>query len=373
MASKVPLFSVEAANRGIDLTGAFSRVANSHWFILGGEVAGFERAFANYVGVGACVSLANGTDALELSLRALDVTRDDSVALVANAGFYGSTAVHAIGANPLYVDIDADSLTMSPSALREALLRHKPKAIIVTHLYGQLAAIEDIAEIASRAGVPLIEDCAQAHGAMRGQRMAGSFGTFGCFSFYPTKNLGALGDGGAVTCSDEALAKKVKVLRQYGWNTKYSVETAGGRNSRMDEVQAAILHEKLPHLDGWNAERKAVARRYGAAFADLPVRTAASVDDDYVAHLYVIRTREREALRAFIGERGVASEVHYPIPDHYQRAYATASAAHDVHLPVTEQSTTEILTLPCFPGMTEEQVNHVIAAVHAFFDRAPRQ
>ncbi|EIF33052.1 putative PLP-dependent enzyme possibly involved in cell wall biogenesis [Burkholderia sp. Ch1-1] len=369
MAGKVPLFSIEASNRGIDLTGAFNRVANSNWFILGNEVTNFEREFAEYIGVDNCVSLANGTDSLELALRALDVTPEHSVALVANAGFYGSTAVNAIGAHPLYADVDASSLNMSPAALRDLLSREKPKAIVVTHLYGQLAAIEEIVAIAAQAGVPVVEDCAQAHGAMRGGRIAGSFGAIGCFSFYPTKNLGALGDGGAAVCSDQALAQKLKMLRQYGWNTKYSVALAGGRNSRMDELQAAILREKLPHLNDWNSQRRAVARRYNAAFNDLPVKAASSVDADYVAHLYVIRVRNRDSFRAHLGEQQIATEVHYPIPDHLQAVYTGRSVSPRQHLPVTEQSAAEIVTLPCFPGMTEAQVDRVIESVCAYFKR----
>ncbi|MGE8165140.1 DegT/DnrJ/EryC1/StrS family aminotransferase [Paraburkholderia sp. NPDC080076] len=373
MAGKVPLFSIEASNRGIDLAGAFNRVANSHWFILGNEVTNFEREFAAYIGVDTCVALANGTDSLELALRALDVTSNDSVALVANAGYYGSTAVNAIGARALYVDVDASSLNMSPAALRDLLSREKPKAILVTHLYGQLAAIEELVAIAAQAGVPVIEDCAQAHGAMRAGRIAGSFGAVGCFSFYPTKNLGALGDGGAAVCSDPVIAQKLKMLRQYGWNAKYSVELAGGRNSRMDEVQAAILREKLPHLNDWNSQRKAVARRYNAAFKDLPARIASSVDADYVAHLYVIRVRDRDSFRAYLGEQQIATEVHYPIPDHWQTAYTSRSASPRQHLPVTEQSAAEIVTLPCFPGMTEAQVDRVIESVCAYFARESAQ
>lgn len=373
MAGKVPLFSIEASNRGIDLAGAFNRVATSNWFILGNEVTSFEREFAEYIGVDNCVTLANGTDSLELALRALDVTPGDSVALVANAGFYGSTAVNAIGARPVYVDVDAASLNMSPVALRDLLSREKPKAVVLTHLYGQLAAVEEIVAIAAQAGIPVVEDCAQAHGATRGGRIAGSFGAIGCFSFYPTKNLGALGDGGAAVCSDQTVAQKLKMLRQYGWNTKYSVELSGGRNSRMDEVQAAILREKLPHLNDWNSQRRAVARRYNAAFHDLPVKVVSSVGSDYVAHLYVIRVRDRDSFRAYLAGQNIATEVHYPIPDHLQIVYANRSVSPGQHLPVTEQSAAEIVTLPCFPGMTDVQVHRVIETVCAYFERESAQ
>lgn len=360
----IPLFSAERVNAGLDLNAPTQRVITSHWYVLGNEVSSFEQEFAAYCCTSACVSLANGTDALELGLRALDVGADDPVMLAANAGFYGSTAVHAIGATPVYIDVDPETLTMSAGALREELRKVRPKAIIVTHLYGQLADIESIAAIAGEAKIPVVEDCAQSHGAARGGRRAGSFGTIGCFSFYPTKNLGALGDGGAVVTNSAELDTRLRQLRQYGWRTKYHVDVSGGRNSRLDEMQAAILREKLPHLDRWNAERRRIARRYNEAFSDLPLRCPASVGDDYVAHLYVLRISGRDAFRAFLREHGVTTDVHYPVPDHHQAAYASPAGSC---LPVTEAACGEVVSLPCFPGMTDKEVEHVSHAVRLYF------
>lgn len=363
----IPLFSAALVNQGIDLGAALMRVLESNSFVMGREVAKFEEEFASYTGVRHCVSVANGTDALELALRALDLQPGQKVACVANAGFYSATAIHLAGGQPLYVDVDEQSLTMSPEALERAL-REKPAAVIATHLYGQLAPIERLADLCRGAGVPLIEDCAQSHGASRDGRRAGSFADLACFSFYPTKNLGALGDGGAVLTADDVLATRLKGLRQYGWSKKYEVSLPGGCNSRLDELQAAVLRAKLPLLELHNARRRAIATRYNEAFASLPVRLPASVAADFVAHLYVIRTAEREALRAHLAERGVATDVHYPIPDIRQPVFASRYAG--ASLPVSEAACATAMSLPCFPGMPDEDVEQVVESVLKFFSRA---
>ncbi|MHC1727989.1 MAG: DegT/DnrJ/EryC1/StrS family aminotransferase [Syntrophobacteraceae bacterium] len=363
----IPLFSAEAANAGVDLQAPVRRVMGSNWYILGSEVAAFEREFAEYCGVGHCISVANGTDALELALRAVNVGPGERVLLAANAGFYGSTAVHSIGAVPRYVEIDNFSLTLSVEGLRHAL-KEGAKTIIATHLFGQLAQIEAIVETASRYGVPVIEDCAQAHGARINGKLAGSFGSIGCFSFYPTKNLGALGDGGAIVSSDESLAARLKQLRQYGWGSKYNVKVPGGRNSRMDELQAAILREKLPFLDRWNTERRAIARRYNDAFSAMQVTCPCSLGEDYVAHLYVLRLTARDNFRQFLSDRGVSTEVHYPIPDHMQSAYLSRQGQGD--LPLTEQACAHVVSLPCYPGLETDKIERVIDIVRLYFEQA---
>lgn len=363
--SQVPLFSASKANANLDLSGAVNAVIDSHWYVLGNHVKQFEAAFAEYVGVAECISVANGSDALELALKGVGVQAGDKVICVANAGFYSSTAIHAVGAVPLYADIDPDTLTLCPKSLA-SLLADDPKAIIVTHLYGLLADMTAILEVAERAGVPVIEDCAQAHGARRNGKSAGASGTVACFSFYPTKNLGALGDGGAVATSDEGVAARIRQLRQYGWSAKYTVAMPGGRNSRLDEIQAAILSVKLPHLDAWNAERRRIALRYSEAFADLPIRLPASKGSDYVAHLYVVRTSQRSELVHYLQDRAIASDIHYPIPDHKQPAYPVTLRCSLEH---TEQACNEVLSLPCFPGLADDEVNRVIAAVRAFFQK----
>ena len=361
---RIPLFSAAVVNQGIDLAGAVSRVLASNSFILGQEVAQFESEFASHVGVSHCVSVANGTDALELALRAVGVMPGNAVACVANAGFYSSTAVNLVGAVPRYVDVDEARLTMCPQALALAL-DQRPAAVIVTHLYGQLGDIEGIAGLCRARGIPLIEDCAQAHGALRGGKRAGSFADIACFSFYPTKNLGAIGDGGAVVTQDAKLAGRVRVLRQYGWSEKYQVSQLGGRNSRLDELQAAVLREKLPHLDRQNAQRRVIAARYNRAFAGLPLRLPASEGDDFVAHLYVVRSERRQALRAHLLERGVATDIHYPIADSRQPGWQGRRVPEP--LPVTEAACASVLSLPCFPGMADDQIDHVVQSLRSFF------
>lgn len=360
----LPLFSASTVNANVDLSSAVQQVLDSHWYVLGQQVQSFESEFARYIGAEDCVSVANGTDALELALRAVGVTPGDKVVAAANAGFYGSTAIHSIGAVPLYVDVDEASLTMSPSALEQALIS-RPVAVIVTHLYGQMADMHALSALCERAGVPLIEDCAQAHGAVLSGCKAGNWGQLACFSFYPTKNLGALGDGGAITTNDSALAACVRTLRQYGWSHKYTVAVPGGRNSRLDEMQAAILRCKLPLLDVHNAQRRHIAARYNLAFIKLPLQCPPSVEDDYVAHLYVVRTHQRDALRAYLQAQCIATDTHYPIADHMQPAYPQAGLASA--LDVTQIACATVVSLPCYPGMLETDVDRVIDAVKGFF------
>lgn len=363
-ARQIPLFSAAAVNDDLDLASVLTRVLESNRFVMGDEVAQFEREFAHYSGVRHCVSVANGTDALELALRALDLQSGAKVACVANAGFYSATAIRLAGGVPLYVDVDERSLTMAPEALARAL-QELPAAVIATHLYGQLAPIERIVDMCRSCSVPVVEDCAQSHGARRGGRRAGSFGDLSCFSFYPTKNLGALGDGGAVLTQDEALAGRLMQLRQYGWSNKYEVSLAGGRNSRLDELQAAVLRRKLPELERHNAHRRAIARRYNEAFGSLPLQLPPSLAEDFVAHLYVVRTASREPLRAHLSGCGVATDVHYPIPD--IRQPAVRERHEGVVLPVSEAACASAMSLPCYPGMPDEDVEQVVASVLGFF------
>ncbi len=362
----VPFFSADAANLELDPLISISRVVRRGRYVLAEEVDAFEHSFAAYCGVPHGVGLASGTDALELALRAFGIGPGDTVMLAANAGFYGSVAVSLVGAKAHYVEIDSDTMTLSVDSLEQALRRGKPKAIIVTHLYGQLADIGAIAELAREHGVAVVEDCAQAHGAMSGGQRAGSFGDVGCFSFYPTKNLGALGDGGMVTCRNDALARKLRSLRQYGWGSKYHNELEGGRNSRLDEVQAAVLNDKLPLLDVANEKRRIAARFYQSALASVPLRLPVSTGADYVAHLYVVRTPQRDALHDFLARRGITSEVHYPVPDHLQQVTVRQRRERD-SLARTEDACSSVLSLPCFVGITPDQQQAVVSAVREFF------
>ena len=363
VAETIPFFLAAEVNRNRGIEAAIDRVLRSGRFILGKEVEGFEIEFAQHFGASHCVAVANGTDALELALRALGIRAGDEVALVANAGGYGTTAVRAIGVRPAYIDVEPIFMGMCPDAFEAQLRISKPRAVIVTHLYGQLARIEEIAVIAARHGVPLVVDCAQAHGATRNGRAAGTFGALGCFSFYPTKNLGALGDAGAVITSDQILAGKLRALRQYGWRSKYLSELAGGRNSRMDELQATILRAKLPFLGYDNQQRRRIARRYSSGLNLASIQLPASQDEGFVAHLYVVRSATRDTLRGHLLENGITCEVHYPVPDHLQPVQLEQ---HKTPLPVTQRCCETVLSLPCYPGMSDIHVDRVVVAINSF-------
>ena len=331
------------------------------WYILGPRLEQFEAAFAAYCGVPHCVGTANGTDALELALRACGVGRGDQVITVANAGGYSTAAICAIGAEPCYVDIDPESMLMDLQQLPRAA-GPGTRAIVAPHLYGRMLDMPELMRFAAAAGLPVIEDCAQAHGACLQGKRAGSWGTAGCFSFYPTKNLGAFGDGGAVTTDDPALAGRVRALRQYGWDSKYQARLAGGRNSRLDEIQAAVLLAKLPRLEHWNERRRGIARTYAAGLSGMAQATRNPAGPDDVSHLYVIRSRERERLRERLRALQIGTDVHYPVPDHRQECWREEAWSR-CSLPVTEQCCGEVLTLPCFPELTDGEVDRVIAAV----------
>lgn len=346
-----------------ELRAAAERVLARGWFVLGPEVEAFEREFAAYCGAGQCVALANGTEALELALRAVGVGPGDQVATVANAGGYSTTAIRALGGLPVYVEIDPAQLTMSPAALAMAVTPHL-RAIVVTHLYGRMADMPALLRAAGQLGIPIVEDCAQAHGAALDGRRAGTWGAIGCYSFYPTKNLGALGDGGAIVTQDAGLAQSVRFLRQYGWHGKYHSSVPGGRNSRLDEIQAAFLRAKLPHLDAWNNRRRAIASVYDQGLAAIDERLPAQRGPDDVAHLYVIRSNQREALQAALAAAGIASAVHYPIADYLQPSCQDLGLKPGV-LPVTEAACAQVLSLPCYPELRDDEIQRVIAAMTA--------
>jgi dTDP-4-amino-4,6-dideoxygalactose transaminase len=358
------MFDKSETNPSELLLGAMSDVASVSWYEAGTFVQRFEQAFATLIGVEHCVSCASGTDALILALKALECTEGDQIALVANAGFYGSTAVHTLRATPVYVDVDDASLCMCPAALEDVLKRHSIKAVIVTHLYGQLADVNSIVTLCRSHGVMLIEDSAQACGAADANgSMAGSFGDIACFSFYPTKNLGAYGDGGALCCNSQEIAANVRAIKQYGWRSKYQVDVPRGMNSRLDPVQAAILLRKLPLLHKWNKRRREIAAMYSASCVDIlrcPEVSLGCVG--YVGHLYVARTPKRDVLRDYLAECGIMSDIHYPIPDYRQPAYSVAG----VYLPVTEANTSQLVSLPCYPGLSNEAVYRVIDVIQAW-------
>jgi dTDP-3-amino-2,3,6-trideoxy-4-keto-D-glucose/dTDP-3-amino-3,4,6-trideoxy-alpha-D-glucose/dTDP-2,6-dideoxy-D-kanosamine transaminase len=345
------------------IRSAINDTLESGRYILGDAVDKFERVFAEFCGTQYAVGVANGTDALELALRAVGVKAGDKVVTVANAGGYASIAISAIGAIPVFVDVSAATMNVDIAAFSQALAQ-KPSAAIVTHLYGRLAPITEICELADKAGVAVIEDCAQAHGANVDGRRAGSYGVAGCFSFYPTKNLGALGDGGAVVTNDSGVAATVRSLRQYGWAKKYHVSKPNGRNSRLDELQAAVLLARLPMLEQDNLRRREIAGRYHRQISNLHILAPQRGNSEDVVHLYVALVKERETLMSHLHARGVGCDIHYPMPDHLQMCVMPSLVQRP--LPVTERLSKEVLTLPCHPALTENEIIRIIAACNEF-------
>jgi dTDP-4-amino-4,6-dideoxygalactose transaminase len=346
------------------LRAAVDEVLSSGWYVLGPQHDAFEREFAASVGAGHCVGVANGTDALELALLSVGCQPGDEVVTAANASMYTATAALKAGLVPRFADVDPVSLLLTAATVEPALTPHT-KAVVVTHLYGRMAEIGPLRDLCRAAGVALVEDCAQAAGARNAVGPAGSLGDVAAFSFFPTKNLGALGDGGAVVTNDDERAALVRRLRQYGWSSKYTVTEPRGRNSRLDELQAAVLRVKLPHLADWNARRRAIVSRYAEILGNgrrRMVHGDAADSPAYVGHLAVMTTPEREADRALFTEAGIRTDVHYPVPDHQQPVMAGATAGLRLH--VTEAAAAEILTLPCFAEMTETEIERVCDVLH---------
>ncbi len=348
------------------LDAATLRVLESGWYILGQEVRDFESAFAAYVHVGGCVGVNSGTDALLLALRALHIGPGDEVITVAHTAVATVAAIVLAGATPVLVDVDPITFTIHPAAAAAAVTK-RTRAILPVHLYGHPADLAALGAIAQAHGLALIEDCAQAHGAtFQGQRV-GSWGDAGCFSFYPTKNLGALGDGGAVVANDDALLQELRSQREYGWTpAQRYVSQAQGMNSRLDELQAALLSVKLAHLDAENARRMEIARHYTALLGGLgdqlipPVVRAGCT---HVFHLYVVRTPRRDHVLAALKAQGIGAAIHYPVPIHQQPGYRDAVVTHD--LAHTEALAAEILSLPIHPWLRDDQVARVAAALLA--------
>jgi dTDP-3-amino-3,4,6-trideoxy-alpha-D-glucose transaminase len=344
------------------IDAAVQRVLASGWYILGQEVAAFEAEFAAACGAAGCVGVNSGTDALHLALLACNVGPGDEVITVAHTAVATVAAIRLAGATPVLVDIDPVTYTMSPAALAAAITP-RTKAVIPVHLYGHPADLPAIADAVRTYGLWLIEDCAQAHGALSHGRPVGSVGDLACFSFYPTKNLGALGDGGAVTSRDPDLLARVRSLREYGWTpTARYISFVEGMNSRLDELQAAILRVFLPHLDAENAQRRALAAAYAG---HLPAGIVLPVEQPgcrHVYHLYVVRVPERDRVRDLLAQCGVGAGIHYPVPVHLQPGYRDAVVV-PAPLTATERAAEEILSLPMHPGMTVDDVAQVAAAL----------
>ncbi len=344
-----------------EINAAIQRTLDSGWYIRGGEVRAFEEEFAAFCGVKYAVGVSSGTEALWLALRALDIGPGDEVITVALTAVATVAAIVETGARPVMVDVCADDLNIDPQQIAAAITP-RTKAILPVHLYGQAARLGEICSLAEKHGIAVLEDCAQAHGALSDGRPAGSRGAIGAFSFYPTKNLGAIGDGGAVVTSDPQLAEKVRLLGEYGWRERY-VSALHGWNSRLDELQAAILRVKLAHLKEDNRRRERIVERYRQALAGTRFSPPPSFPDrTSVHHLFVVRHPERDRVRAELAEKGIGTAIHYPQPVHLQAAYAQFGEGEET-LPVTEQACREILSLPLYPEMSEADVQLVCAAL----------
>ncbi len=354
-----------------ELSAATQRVLGSGWYILGPEVKEFEKEFRVCSGTKDVVSVANRTDALEIGLRSLGVGFGSRVVTTANAGAYSSIAILAAGAVPIYADVDPERLTLCPGQMDRALAGGGVQAVVVTHLYGRIADMPELLRIAERYGVPILEDCAQAHGASLHGKPAGSWGHVSAFSFYPTKNLGALGDGGAVATSRPEVARAARELRQYGWSNKYHVGRSGGRNSRLDELQAAYLRVMLPKLEGWNARRREIADLYWRELQGTGLVLERLPGENDVAHLLVCRSSRRDQIRSHLVAKQIGCEFHYPVADHFQPGLVIDDRPR---LPVTEAWCAETFTLPCFPEMTNAEVCLVASAAReAFYTLAQPQ
>ncbi len=338
-----------------EIDRAIKQVLESGWYILGNEVLSFEQEFAQNMDIAHAVGVASGTDALELALRTCGIGQGDFVVTVSHTAVATAAAIARTGAKPLFVDIEPNTFTMAPQFLKELLRTwkyKKPKAVIPVHLYGQAANMPEILDISHQYNLFVIEDCAQAHGATCHGRKVGTWGDLACFSFYPTKNLGALGDGGIVTTNDKKLAEKLMWLREYGWRERYISDITGGINSRLDELQAAILRVKLPHLNTENELRRQIAKVYNNILSqnECIILPKITNGNQSVYHQYVIQVKERDALRSYLKDQSIGTSIHYPKPIHQQDAF---SDKHLCPLPLlsTEKVVSHILSLPIYPEL----------------------
>lgn len=357
----VPFLDITAMNEEVrpELDAVWSESLNTSGFVGGRAVDEFEAAWAGYCDTDHAIGVANGTDAIELTLSALGVGAGDEVIVPANTFVATVSAVMRAGAKPVFADVDRSTMLLTADAVRDAVTA-RTAAVIPVHLYGQPVDMRSMRAVADEAGIALIEDAAQAHGARWEGRRIGSLGDAACFSFYPGKNLGALGDGGAVVTDDNALADRIRQLANHGRGVDRYEHDVVGRNSRLDAIQAAFLHVKLGRLDAWNEARRVAASRYDELLAPYVELTGQRTEAESVYHLYVIRTDDRDALQKALGSAGIASGLHYPIPVHLQLPYTDPSRPS---LAVVEDAANRLLSLPMFPHITGEQVDRVADTV----------
>ena len=359
-----------------EIRTAIERVLISGAYVLGEETRAFEREFAAYCGAAAAVGVANGTDAIALTLRALGIRPGDEVITVSHTALATVAAILMSGATPVLVDIDPATMLIDPR-LVPAAIGPRTRAILAVHLYGQPAEIDELARIAAANNLLLIEDCAQAHGARVGGRHVGTFGRAGCFSFYPTKNLGAIGDGGAVITNDLNLAARIRSLRQYGWDDN-RIGQAPGMNSRLDEIQAAILRAKLRGLTGDIERRRQIAETYHRLLESVPAsRPAKIVGRAHAFHLFVVQLPERDMVRAVLLREDIHASVHYPVPAHRHPGYcdrvriSSGATSPPGDLPNTDYAAATVLSLPMYPELIEDEIERVVAAVRGCFEPGP--
>ncbi|WGD38065.1 DegT/DnrJ/EryC1/StrS family aminotransferase [Lysinibacter sp. HNR] len=351
-----------------EITEAAARVIASGWYVMGPEHKAFEQELASFIGVESAALVANGTDALVLALLALGTTSDDLVLTCANAGGYTTTACRLVGAIPVYADVDPSTHLLTAETVRAgiesayATYGRKPSVIVVTHLYGASANITQITEWAHAQGISVVEDCAQAFGGFSGKNRLGSIADISTTSFYPTKNLGAIGDAGAIFTNRTELDTRVRSLRQYGWSTKYRTTVQGGMNSRCDELQAAILRIKLRRLDGWNARRREIHALYERALSSsTTARLLNSVEGEFVGHLAVLVVDDRESAIKIFNDHGIKTDIHYPICDHQQPTAPEGSYS----LPASEYAAEHIISIPLFAELEEHETDRVAEALRA--------
>lgn len=342
---------------------AVLRVLRSGWYILGTELASFESEFASYLGAKECVGVGCGQDSLILAIRALGIGKSDEVIVAGNTYIATVLGVTENGATPVFVDCDKHYEI--DENLIEKAITSKTKAVLVTNLYGQCCNLKEVKKICDKHGIKLVEDCAQSHGAKYDDCYSGTVGDISCFSFYPTKPLGAFGDGGAIVTNDAELAKRVRMLRNYGSKEKYQNEITG-INSRLDEIQAAVLRVGLKHLDESNAERVRIAKRYLSEIKNPSIELPETKNGStHVYHIFAVRCKARDELRKYLNDCGIDTQIHYPIPPHKSKCYESESFSK-VRLPMTEKIANEELSLPIYLGMPEEDIARVVDAVNSF-------
>ena len=363
----IPLNDLKRSiNINDETKSAIERVlASGHW-VHGSEHALFEQEFAEFLNANHAIGVASGTDAIEIALRAVGCHRGSTIINVANAGGYTTISARAIGSQVIFCDIQLQDLLIDVESLRK-LISKDISAVVVTHLFGNVAEIEQIAKLCQEFGVPLIEDCAQSVGASKGGKMLGTFGDIGTFSFYPTKNLGCVGDGGALVTDDPILASKIKSIRQYGWSRKYDIQLEGGMNSRLDEIQAAILRIGLKKLNKENEKRREIITEYRLALQDTEIRLATTVERDSSPHLAVLLLPpniEREKYHQYLYAKGVATDIHYPILDYHQTGFSPGRNLEP--LEISELVSGQIVTIPLFPGLTDREISRIVTAIASF-------